>query len=142
VRSPHAPAQLVQLREPEVVGAVHEHRIRVRHVEPRFDDHRGHQHIDIAIHEPMHDVLELLLPHLAVRDAEPCARNNARDVVGHCLNRLDAVVDEEHLPAAIQLARDAFVDQPVVQRLHVREHRRPVARRRLHQRHVAEAGER
>ena len=35
-----------------------------------------------------------------------------------------------------------FVDQPVVPRLDVGEHRRAIARRRLHQRHVAQAGER
>ena len=78
----------------------------------------------------------------------PCAtRIRARgtirlNVIGDRLNRLDAIVDEEHLAAAIELARNPFVDQAVVPRLDVREHRRPVARRRLHERHVAQTGKR
>ena len=71
------------------------------------------------------------------------ARGTMRaNVVGDRIDRLDAVVDEEHLAAAIELARDALVDQAVVPRLDEGEHGRPVARRRLHQRHVAQAGER
>ena len=142
VRPADAAAQLIELREPEVVGAIHEHRVRVRHVEPRLDDHRRDEHVDLAVHERVHHVLELALAHLPVRDGDARARHDALDVVGDRLNRLDAIVDEEHLSAAIELARDAFVDQPVVPRLDVGEHRRPVARRRLHQRHVAQAGER
>ncbi len=77
-----------------------------------------------------------------MRDADASARRDPLHVVGVRLNRLDAVVHEEHLAAAIQLARDAFLDEAVVVRLDVGEHRRPVARRRLHHRHVAQAGER
>ena len=119
VRPTDPPAQLIELRQTEVVGAIHEHRIGVRHVESRFDDHRRHQHVDIAVHERVHAVLELVLAHLAVRHADPRPRNDPLNVIGDRLNCLDAIVDEEHLAAAIELARDPFVDQV----------RRPTARR-------------
>ena len=51
VRAPHAPAQLVELREAEMVGAVHEHRVRVGHVEPALDDERGHEDVDAPLDE-------------------------------------------------------------------------------------------
>ena len=63
-------------------------------------------------------------------------------MVGDRLDGLDAVVDEEDLAAAIELAANASSISAVVPRLDEREHGRAVARRRLHERHVAQPGER
>ena len=41
-----AAAQLVQLRQAEAVGAVHDQGVGGRHVEPGFDDVGGHQQVD------------------------------------------------------------------------------------------------
>ena len=143
VRAPDAPAQLIELREAEVIGAIDEHRVRVRHVEAALDDERGDEDVHLAADEAVHDVLELALAHLTVRDGDARARHDATDAIGVCDDRLDAVVDEEHLAAAIELARDPLVDQAVVvARLDEGQHGRSVARRRLHERHVAQAGER
>ncbi len=142
VRPADATAQLVQLRQTERVGAVHEHRVRVRHVEAGLDDHRRDEHVDVAGDEAVHDVLEIALAHLPVAHGNAGARNDAANAVRDRLDGLDAVVHEEHLAAAIELARDAFLDQRLVPRLDEREHRRAVARRGLHERHVAQAGER
>src|SRR5205814_6906301 len=136
-----ASTQLIQLRQTEGVGAVHEHRIGVGHVETRLDDHRRHQHVYISIDERAHDLLEIALPHLAVPNANASARRDAADVLRHSVDGLDAIVDEEDLPASIELTRDPLVDQSVVPRLDIGEHRRAIARRRLHQRHVAQTGE-
>ena len=114
MRAPDAAAQLIELRETEVVGAIDEHRVRVRHVEAALDDQRRDEHVDLAAHEAVHDVLELALAHLPVRDGDARARHDAANVIGVRDDRLDAVVDEEHLPAAIELARDPLVDQAVV----------------------------
>ena len=117
MRAADAAAQLIELREAEVVGAIHEHRVRVRHVEAGLDDHRRDEHVDLAAHEAVHDVLELALLHLSVRDGDARARHDAAARGRRCaIDRLDAVVDEEHLPAAIELARDPLVDQAVVPR--------------------------
>ena len=80
--------------------------------------------------------------HLAVGDADPRARRERPHLSRDRLDRLDPVVDEEHLAAAIELAGERLLDQPVVPRLDEGEDRRPVARRRLDQRHVAQPGER
>ena len=142
MRAADAAAQLIELRQAEGVGAVHEHRVRVRNVEPGFDDHRRDEDVDLAVHELAHHFLELALAHLPVADADFRARDEAPDVIGDGANRLDAVVNEENLAAAIQLTRDSFVDEAVVPRLDVGEHGRAVARRRLHQSHVAQSGQR
>src|SRR4029079_12019084 len=97
-------AELVELCEPEMIGAIDEHRVRVRHVETALDDERGDENVDLPADEAMHDVLELALAHLAVRDGDARARHDATHAIGVCDDRLDAVVDEEHLPAEIELA--------------------------------------
>ena len=102
----------------------------------------GDEHVDVAVDELVHHVLEIALAHLSVPDGDARARNDARNAVRDGLDGLDAIVHEEHLSAAIELARDALLDQAFVPRLDERQHRRSVARRRLHERHVAKPGER
>ena len=65
-------------------------------------------------------------------DADPGTGNYAPNVLRHPVDRLDAIVNEEYLSAAIELARDSFVDEPIVPRLDVGQHRRSVPGRRLH----------
>ena len=120
VRAPHAAAQLVELREAQVVGAVHEHRVGVGDVEPRLHDERRDEHRHLAGHELAHHLVEVALAHLAVRDGHRRARRQPFHVVGDRLDRLDPVVHEEDLAAAVELARD----RPP------RSARRPTARRR------------
>ena len=74
-------------------------------------------------------------------DADARTRHNPLDVIGHAVDRLDPVVHEENLTTAIQFTRDSLIDQPIVPWLDVGEHRRTIARRRLHESHVAEAGQ-
>ena len=57
------------------------------------------------------------------------------------MDRLDAVVDEEHLPAAVDLAQDRVDEHLLVVLEDLGVHRQAVARRRLDHRHVARAGE-
>ncbi len=142
VRAADPAAQLIQLRQAEGVGAVHEHRVGVRNVEPRLHDHRRDEDVDLAVDELPHHLLELSLAHLPVSDADASARHDMADVLRHSIDRLDAVVDEENLAATIELARNAFVDQAIVPRLDEGEHGRPVTRRGLHQCHVAQASQR
>ena len=56
-------------------------------------------------------------------DGHSRARHEARDVIRDRDDGLDPVVHEEHLAAAVQLAIDPLLDQPVVPRLDKREHR-------------------
>src|SRR2546423_12930490 len=104
VRSADTPAQLIELGQSESVSAIHEHGIRVWHVEARFDDHRRDEHVDVPIHEAAHDRFQLALAHLAVTDSDSRARHHSPNVVSHPVDGLDAVVNKENLTAAIELA--------------------------------------
>src|SRR6266480_4787568 len=142
MRAPDASAKLIKLRQAKGIGAVHEHRVGVRHVEAGLDDHRRDEYVDLAIDEAPHDALQLPLAHLTVADANARARNDAPDVLGHSVDGLDAVVNEKDLSTAIELPGNSFVDEAIVPRLDVSEHGRAVARRSLHQSHVAQTSER
>src|SRR5512146_1376805 len=97
MRTADPAAQLIELRVPELVRAIHEHRVRVRHVEARFDDHRRDEHVDLAVHERVHAGLQLAFAHLPVSHADPRAWHDSLHLIGHGENGLDAVVHEEHL---------------------------------------------
>ena len=66
-RAADPPAQLVELRQPERVGAVDDDRVHVRDVEARLDDRRADEDVGGAVGELEHHLLELALGHLAVR---------------------------------------------------------------------------
>ena len=69
VRAADAAAQLVQLRQPEAVGAIDQNGVGARHVDAALDDGRAHQHVEASMIEIDHQLLELALAHLAVPDA-------------------------------------------------------------------------
>ena len=52
--APDAPAQLVQLGEPEAVGLLHDHDRRVRHVDADLDHRRRDEHVELAVLELPH----------------------------------------------------------------------------------------
>src|SRR5262249_56082309 len=68
VAASDAATDLVQLREAELVGALDDQGVRLRDVETRLDDGRRDEHVRVAAEERQHLVLELALPHLAVRN--------------------------------------------------------------------------
>ena len=70
VRAADAAAQLVQLREAELVGAADDDRVRARHVDAGLDDRRAQQDVVALGDEVAHHALELALGHLAVRDGD------------------------------------------------------------------------
>ena len=65
VRAPPGPAdaapQLIELRQPEAVGALDDDRVDVRDVEARLDDRRAHEHVELRGLELDHHVRELVL---------------------------------------------------------------------------------
>src|SRR5207342_2996633 len=70
MRAADATAQLVQLGEPELVGAVDDDRIGVGDVDARLDDRRAEQHVEALLVEVEHDAFEFALGHLPVGDAD------------------------------------------------------------------------
>ena len=81
--------------------------------------------------EREHHLLELALGHLAVTDHEARVGQHLAELLGLRLDRLDAVVDVEHLAAAIELAQDRVADQPGGRLGDARLDRQAILRRRL-----------
>ena len=71
------------------------------------------------------------LGHLAVADDDPRAGQHPPELLGLGLDRLDPVVDEEDLAAAVELAQDRVADEPGRRLGDARLDRQPVLRRRL-----------
>ena len=139
----HSAPQLVQLRQAELVGAVHDHGVRVRDVETRLDDHRRHEDVHFGTDEARHDVVQLGLLEPAMRHRDAGARRReCAHALGDGVDRLDTVVHEIHLPRPVELPRQRLLDERVVPRLDERQHGGTVFGRRLEQRQVAQSGER
>jgi hypothetical protein len=77
--APDAPAQLVQLRQPEMVGAVDDDRVGVGDVQPVLDDRGGDQHVDVAVGKAHHHILQLALGHLPMTHADGGLRRQPLD---------------------------------------------------------------
>ena len=92
VRAADAAADLVELGEAEDVRALHDQGVRLRDVDPRLDDRRRDEHVGVAAEEGVHLLLQLTLPHLAVRDDEAQPRAELLQLLRRLLDRLDAVV--------------------------------------------------
>src|SRR5690606_34752986 len=64
--APDAPAQLVELSEPETLRLLDDHDVRVGHVDADLDDGRRDDGVDEPGAEALHDVLARLTLQLAV----------------------------------------------------------------------------
>ena len=138
---PDPAPQLVELAEPEAVGAVDDEGVHRRHVDARLDDRRAHQHVELALPEVEHDLLERPLVHLAVGHRHPGLGHQLADPAGRLLDVLHPVVHEEDLALAEQLAADRLGDRPLVVLADVGEDRLALGRRGVEQGQVADAGE-
>ena len=96
----------------------------------------------VAAQELEHDLLELSVAHLPVRHADAHLGHEPAQLLGRLVDRLDAVVQEERLPAAVVLAPDRLGDQLLVPLPHVRADRLAIGRRRRDHRDVAQPRER
>jgi len=111
--APDAPAQLVQLGQAQLVGAVDDDGIGARHVDAGLDDGRAHQQVEAAVVEVAHDPLQVALAHLAVGDLYAGLGHQGLDLLRRVLDGLDLVVQEVDLSAAVDLALAGLLDQRV-----------------------------
>lgn len=100
----------MQLREAELVGATHHDGVGGRHVDAGLDDGRAQQEVVALRHEVAHHALELALGHLAVGHGDTGLGKNLFELLAPVLDGLDLVVQEVHLPAALQFAQHGFAD--------------------------------
>ena len=102
----------------------------------------GTQHVVLAVDELRHRLLERPFAHLTVRHRDPRLRDELADAVSALVQAFDAVVDEERLTAAAQLAPDRFGDQMIVPPRDHRSNRASVDRSGGDPRQIAEATDR
>ncbi len=139
VTAPDAPAQLVQLGQAELVGALDDDGVGARYVDAGLDDGRGDQHIEALVVEVAHHLFEFALAHLPVADADTRLRHQLGQVGGAFLDGLDVVVQVIDLTAAQQLAQQGFLDGRLVLLHHEGAHRQPARRWRRDDRQIAHA---
>ena len=141
-RAPHAAAQLIELRQAEHIGAMHDQRVGVRNVEAGFDDRGRQQDVVLAVVERRHDVFDHRRRHLAVRDRDLHLRHMLVEEI-LCLGEIvDARADIERLAAAIALAQQRLAHHQRIEGRDERAHRQPIHRRRSDDRQFAHAGQR
>ena len=134
-----APADLVELREAEVVRPVDEDGVRRRDVEAALDDGGAEEHVVLPVHELRHHSFQLPLGHLSVGHRDLRLRHELRQVVQHAGDGLDAVVQEEDLPPAGELPLDGLLDRAAVELGNEGADRAPIHRRRADDRQIAHA---
>ncbi|OIQ63137.1 hypothetical protein GALL_553240 [mine drainage metagenome] len=130
LRAPHPPAQLVELRQSEHVGAVHDQRVGVGNVEARLDDRGRKQDIVFAVIEGRHDVLDDSRRHLAMRDRDLHLRHVLVEKVLYPCKVFDPRNHVERLPSTVAFAQQRFADHQRIMRRNEGADRQPVDRRR------------
>ena len=70
VGSADTSAQLMQLRQSELVGAIHDDGVGGWHIDAGFDDRRTQQDIEAGLVEVAHDQFQFAFRHLTVRNAD------------------------------------------------------------------------
>src|SRR5213593_1648059 len=135
-------AQLVELREPVAVGAIHDESVGKRNIETIFNNGGRNQNIEFVMHEFCHHLLELFLIHLTVGDANPRLGSQVLHEAGERVNRFDSVVDNVNLATALEFEIDGILNH---NRLELDDHglnRQAVTGRSFNDGHVAQSAER
>ncbi|MCY1352806.1 hypothetical protein D9M69_391250 [compost metagenome] len=122
-------AQLVQLGQAELVGALDDDGVGAGHVDAGLDDGRGHQHVEALVVEVAHHLFEIALAHLPVADRDARFRHQFGQVGGAFLDGRHFVVQVIDLAAAQQLAQQGFLDRGVLPLHDEGAHRQPARRR-------------
>ena len=142
LRAPDPAAQLIELRQAEHVGAVHDQRVGGGDIEAGLDDRGREQDVVFAVVERRHDVLDHGRRHLAVRDRDLHLRHVLVEEILDAGEVLDPRHHVERLPAAIAFAQQRLADHQGIVRRHEGAHRQPIDRRRGDDREIAHAGQR
>ena len=135
-----AATQLMELAQAETVGMVDDQRVRIGDIKTGLDDCGTHEHVYVAMPEVADDLVELLLPHLAVGDADVRLGHQRVDLVGDGRDVLHTIVDIEHLAASQQFAAYGCGDLRILVGAHIGQHRQPVFGRGGERGHLANAG--
>ena len=98
--STDAPAELVELGQPEAIGALDDHHRRLRDVDPDLDHGRADEHVQLAVAESRHLGVAIRGLHPAMDEADPQRREDLGEADVLRLGR-DRLVREVILGRAI-----------------------------------------
>ena len=110
----HAPTQLVQLGQAELVGTLDQNGVGARHVDAGFDDGRTHQHVEAPMIKVGHHAFQATLWQLAVGHRHSRFRHQLANLFGGVFDGLDFVVQEVDLAAAQNFPQQGLLDHAVV----------------------------
>ena len=142
VRAADPAAQLIELRQAELVGAVDDDRVGVGKIEARLDDRRANQHLRLVVEKIDHDFFQFFGPHLAVGDGHLRFGNQVAELQRQPIDGFDPIVKKEYLPAALELAQNGIADHPLIVAGNVGLNRQAVHRRRFDDAQIADADHR
>ena len=114
---PTRPRSWCRSLSPEVLRVVDDDRIGIGHVDARLDDRRSHQHVELAVDKVHHQLFELLGRHLPVSHRHARLRAKLPDHAADVVDRLDLVVHEIDLPAALEFVIDRLANQLLVEQM-------------------------
>ena len=110
VRAADPPAQLMQLGQAKLIGAIHDDGVSTGHVNSGFNNRGTQQHVKTLVVKVAHHMLQLTFAHLAMGDADARLRQKLLQFFQHVLDSVDFVVQEINLAAALQFAQYRFAD--------------------------------
>ena len=120
--SPHAPTELIELRQTEFVRTVHDDRVGVRNVEARLNDGGADEDVHFATDKLAHHTLQGATLHLSVSNGDPSVREESPQLFRRSLNGLNAIVDVVRLAATLQLTGERIAHQLKARLGHARRH--------------------
>ena len=110
VRAAHTSTQLVQLRQTEFVGPVHDDGVGGGHVDAGFDDGGAQQYVEALLVKIAHDAFQLALGHLAMRHFDARLGHQFGQHLAAVLDGAHFIVQKIHLPAALEFAQHGLAD--------------------------------
>ena len=113
------------------------HRVGISDIEAAFHDVGRQQHVEFAVAEVLHRVLDLRRRQTAMRHGHAHLGHELAQLGRDRRQVLDARTDVEALAAAILLPQQRLPDGDAVERRHEGAHGKPIDRRRGDQAHVA-----
>ncbi len=129
MRAPDAAAQLVQLRQAELVGPRHDDGVGAGYVDAGFDNGGAQQNIEALGVEVAHHPFQIALVHLAVGDFDARFGHQFFELATAVFDGLDLVVQEIHLAAALNFAQDGLAHHRAAFAAHEGLDRQPLLRR-------------
>ena len=108
--APDSSAKLMQLGQAKAVRMVHDDCVGAGHIQPVFDNSRGHQHIEFLVPEIHHHRFQLFFRHLPVPHPNPRFGHQLGEVSGNPIDGLHPVMYEKYLTVTQKFAPDGGRD--------------------------------